>query len=754
MAPSTAICFLVLSAVLYWFTIKPRNIGGLWLNIMTLLVAVYCLLDFIGEFTGLDLNYEKHLFYKVGTLDQIPMGQMSPATSAVFIIASIGAIFLIRTKKDSSHRISFELASISGLLNILAGSTVLLAYLYGTPLMYKGPFIPMAATTAACFLFSGTALTAAAGPDSFPMKLFTGDSTSAKLSRAFIPLTIIFVLIQSVVLNMLSASSLVNHALILAALVTVFVAITALTISRVAHSTGHAIDKLNQKLQQSEEWHRLILQTAMDGFCMVDLHGRILEVNDTTCRMTGYSSQELLTLNISDIEATETVDDIAARIEKTMAMGEDRFETRHRRKDGSIFHVEVSVQFRQSKGGRFIAFFRDITERKQSEEKRIKLQEQLNQAKRMEYVGRLAGGVAHDFNNMLSVIIGYGEMARNNAKKKRPIDDEIKEILEAAERSADLTRQLLAFARKQTVAPKILDLNKTVEGMLKMLRRLIGENIDLAWLPGNNVFPIRMDSSQLDQLLANLSVNARDAIKDVGKITIETAGVTIGEEYCAEHPESVPGEYTLLAVSDNGSGMDHDTQSHLFEPFFTTKELGKGTGLGLATIYGIVKQNGGFINVYSEIGLGSVFKIYLPRYTGTTGHREDKEADIPAVTGKETILVVEDEPSILKMTKKMLEQRGYTVIPASRPSEAISLSRNTGADIHLVITDVIMPEMNGRDLLKHLKQSVPELKCLFMSGYTANVIAHHGVLDDDVDFIQKPFTTNGLAAKVRSILDK
>lgn len=753
MAPSTAICFLILSAVLYSLTIKPVNNGGLLPGIMTLWVTVYCLLDFIGEFTGLDLNYEKHLFDRLGTLDQIPMGQMSPATSAVFIIASIGTLFLIRSKKDSSHRIASQVASISGLSTILAGSTILLAYLYGTPLMYKGPFIPMAATTAACFLFSGIALTAASGPESFPVNLFTGDSTSARLSRAFIPLAIIFVLVQSIVSNILSASSLVNHAFILAVLVTVFVAITALVISRVAHSTGHAIDKLNQKLQQNEEWHRLILQTAMDGFCMVDLHGRILDVNDSTCKMTGYSSRELLTMNISDIEATETVDDIAARMVNTKAMGEDRFETTHRRKDGTILHVEVSVQFRQNKGGRFIAFFRDITERKQSEEKRIKLQEQLNQSKRIEYVGRLAGGVAHDFNNMLSVIIGFGEMARDNAKKHRPIHDEIKEILEAAKRSADLTRQLLAFARKQTVAPKVLDLNKTVEGMLNMLRRLIGENIDLAWMPGNNVFPIRMDASQLDQLLANLSVNARDAIKDVGKIIIETASVTIGEEYCEEHPESIPGEYALLAVSDNGSGMDHDTLSHLFEPFFTTKEMGKGTGLGLATIYGIVKQNGGFINVYSEIGLGSVFKIYIPRYKGTTGHRQDQETDLTAVTGKETIMVVEDEPSILKMTKSMLEQRGYKVIPASKPSEAISLSQNSGTEIHLVITDVIMPEMNGRDLLKYLRQSIPELKCLFMSGYTANVIAHHGVLDDDVNFIQKPFSINGLTLKVRSILD-
>lgn len=754
MAPSTACCFLIFSTVNYCYAKKHWGTRFLPTRItMVLLVTLFCLLGFAGELIGMDLNYEKHLFSEIGKLGQIPVGLMSPVTSAVFIVAGIGSLLLLSISKNSSPVITGHLASISGFLTILAGSTVLLAYVYGTPFLYGTAYIPMAATTAICFLFLGLSLVVAAGPESFPLCLVMGNTTSVKLSRVFIPLTILFVLIQSILSNILSTSSMVNHALFLAILVAIFGIITAFTISRFAHSTGHSIDKLNMELQQNAEWYRTVLKTAMDGFWVVDTKGQILEVNDTYCRMTGYSANELFAINISNVEAMETMDDIVTRIKMIMVRGEDRFETRHRRKDGSTFDVEVSVQYHPIDGGRFIAFLRDISERKHAEEKSKKLQDQLNQAQRMEYVGRLAGGVAHDFNNMLSVIIGFTEMVLDKVEHGSTIHEDLLEVLNAAERSTDLTRQLLAFARKQTVTPKILDLNETVEGMLKMMRRLIGENIDLAWLPGKNVFPIKMDSCQIDQLLANLCVNARDAIADVGKVTIETTVAAIGEEYCADHPESIPGEYVILSVSDNGSGMDNNTKTHLFEPFFTTKELGKGTGLGLATVYGIVKQNNGFIYVYSEVCLGTTFKIYLPCYVGDADQHKNNDPDIPATSGDEAIIVVEDEPSILKMAKSMLEQQGYTVIATPKPSEAISISKESKMKIHLVITDVIMPEMNGRDLVKNLKLFNPELKSLFMSGYTANVIAHHGVLDDGVNFIQKPFSTKDLATKVRAVLD-
>jgi len=384
-----------------------------------------------------------------------------------------------------------------------------------------------------------------------------------------------------------------------------------------------------------------------------------------------------------------------------------------------------------------VVAYGDITERKLAEEEHKQLQAQLVQAQKMESVGRLAGGVAHDFNNMLGVILGHTEMALERLDPDQPLFADLQEVRKAAERSADLTRQLLAFARKQTVAPKVLDLNETVSGMLKMLQRLIGEGIDLAWLPGKALGPVKMDPSQIDQILANLCVNARDAIAGVGKVTIETDNTTFDEAYCADHPGFLQGEYAMLAVSDSGCGMDAETLGHLFEPFFTTKDLGKGTGLGLATVYGAVKQNNGFINVYSEPGQGTTFKIYLPRHKAKAPVRADAATADPVKGGHETILLVEDEPEILRVTTMMLERMGYDVMGAKTPGEAIRLAREHTGRIDLLMTDVVMPEMNGRDLAGNLLSIYPGIKRLFMSGYTANVIAHHGVLDEGVNFIQK-----------------
>ena len=397
---------------------------------------------------------------------------------------------------------------------------------------------------------------------------------------------------------------------------------------------------------------------------------------------------------------------------------------------------------------------RDITAQKQGEAEREKLQAQLTQARKMESIGRLAGGVAHDFNNMLTVILGYTQTAMDETDPSDPLYPSLKEILNAAKRSADITRQLLAFARKQTIAPQVLDLNRTVEGMLKMLSRLIGEDMDLIWKPAKDLWPVKMDPSQIDQILANLCINARDAVSDMGRITIETGTATFDQAYRAEHTDFVPGDFVLLAVSDNGRGMGKETLDNLFEPFFTTKDLGKGTGLGLATVYGIVKQNNGFIHVCSEPGQNTVFRIYLPRHTGlATELPREKTGEIPLGRG-ETILIVEDEAVILDLCKLMLERLGYTVLTAATPKEALQLAETAGGRISLLMTDVVMPEMNGRDLAKQLTRLCPDIKLLFMSGYTANVIEHQGVLGKGMNFIQKPFSKKTLAVKVHEALGK
>jgi len=519
--------------------------------------------------------------------------------------------------------------------------------------------------------------------------------------------------------------------------------------------------RAEEALRESEERYQRITEAITDYIYSVRVaEGRAVETtHGPGClAVTGYRANEFandpcLWFRMVAAEDGPKVEEQARRI----LAGEDPPPIEHLivHKNGTVRWVRNTFVPHRDERGALLAYdglIQDITERKRAAEEKAKLEAQLQQAQKMESVGRLAGGVAHDFNNMLGVILGHADLALEQVDPAQPLHDDLTEIRKAAKRSADLTRQLLAFARKQTIAPKVLDLNETVEGMLKMLRPLIGEDIDLAWLPGAGLWPVKLDPSQIDQILANLCVNARDAISGVGKITIETGNVALDEDYCAAHAGFVPGEFALLAVSDDGCGMDKETLAHIFEPFFTTKEVGKGTGLGLATIYGIVKQNNGFINAYSEPDQGSTFRIYLPRHMGKAGQMQKKGPAEPALRGQEIILLVEDEPAILTLTTMILERQGYTVLAANTPGEAIRLAREHAGEIHLLMTDVVMPEMNGRDLAKNLLSLYPHLKRLFMSGYTANVIAHHGVLDGGVYFIQKPFSIKELAAKVREAL--
>jgi PAS domain S-box-containing protein len=394
-----------------------------------------------------------------------------------------------------------------------------------------------------------------------------------------------------------------------------------------------------------------------------------------------------------------------------------------------------------------------ITERKHAEMEREQLQAQLSQAQKMESIGRLAGGVAHDFNNMLGVILGHTELALQQIAPALPLYNDLQEVQKAAERSAALTRQLLAFARKQTVLPRHLNLNGTVENMLSMLHRLIGEDIDLTWLPGDNAGAVLMDPSQLDQILANLCVNARDAITGNGKIEIVTRQVQLTDARFEGHEGTVSGDFVQLAIRDNGCGIPADTISKLFEPFFTTKELGKGTGLGLATVYGIVRQNHGYIQVKSVVGQGTIFEILLPRQDVHPDAIVKPSAVEPPAVSVGTILLVEDEPSLLLLTHAALQRKGYTVLAASTPKEAIELAKDHPGPIRLLLTDVIMPELNGFELAKRLLTLYPTLQCLFMSGYSASVIENHGILDTGVHFLQKPFGMKDLTAKIHEILE-
>ncbi len=396
----------------------------------------------------------------------------------------------------------------------------------------------------------------------------------------------------------------------------------------------------------------------------------------------------------------------------------------------------------------------DITERKQAEEALRQSEEQLRQAQKMEAVGRLAGGVAHDFNNLLTAIIGYSDILLNGLGESDPWRPDILEIKKAGERAATLTSQLLAFSRKQVLQPKVLDLNEVVTDMDKMLQRLIGEDIDLITLPDPALGRVKADPGGIEQIILNLAVNARDAMPEGGKLTIETANVDLDESYARGHVTVQPGPYVMLAVSDNGMGMSPETQAHIFEPFFTTKEKGKGTGLGLSTIYGIVKQSGGNIWVYSELGGGTTFKIYLPRVEEALTPVETSTPEDASRQGSETILLVEDDEVIRKLVSVILHDHGYTVLVARNGSEALKISEQHLDPIHLMLTDVVMPQMTVRELTQRLAEMCPQTRVLYVSGYTDEAIVHHGVLDEGMYFMQKPFTAVALLRKVREVLDE
>lgn len=503
------------------------------------------------------------------------------------------------------------------------------------------------------------------------------------------------------------------------------------------------------KVEAERELLITAIEQADEMIVITDLEGRILYVNSSYERVTGYSRLEVLGKNPRIVKSSKHDKSFYEKLWGTISSGKTWEGLMvNSKKNGTLYTEKSSISpvFNSDKKiVSYVAVKHDITDQ-------LRLESQFQQAQKMESVGRLAGGVAHDYNNMLSVILGYVELALDQVKPEDPVHSYLEEILSAGNRSAEITRQLLAFARKQTISPKKLHLNETIGGMLKMLSRFIGEDIELAWLPTNCPTYVKMDPSQFDQILANLCVNARDAISGVGKITIETENVTFDDEYCEAHLGAVPGDFVMVAISDNGSGIDSETLKNIFEPFFTTKVLGRGTGLGLATVYGIVKQNNGFITVYSEPEKGTTFKIYLPKQDENGVLKQSTRVkEAPRGEG-EMILLVEDEISILKLGEKILSGLGYKILSASSPGDAIRLAQKNASNIRMLITDVVMPEMNGRELATKLKSLYPGIKNLFMSGYTANIIAARGVLEEGEHFLQKPFSRVELASKVREIL--
>lgn len=517
---------------------------------------------------------------------------------------------------------------------------------------------------------------------------------------------------------------------------------------RQVRAATRELTRANEMLRESEKKFRdLFRKHSAVKLILCSDDGTIVEANEAAETFYGWSGEELLRMRIRDID-TMPAEQIEEELEKIRQGKQSCFSSRHRLADGSVRDVEVYGSEIDIQGRTHLHFIvHDITEKR-------RLEEQYRQAQKMEFVGRLAGGIAHDYNNTLCVILGYTELALSKIPPGDPLHAHLVGVLHAARRSADITRQLLAFARRQPMEPKVLDMNRSVASMLSMLCRLIGENIELLWRPGTDAATVYMDPSQLDQILVNLCTNARDAIDGVGKIVVETRQESLDKVSSSDPDGAVSGEFVVLTVRDDGRGMDRETLNQIFEPFFTTREAGKGTGLGLATVYGIVRQNNGLIRVRSELGKGSEFRIYLPRHLGTVEDlAEDHDREIPRGDG-ETVLLVEDDTEILELGEEMLHALGYRVLAANTPRQALQIVREHAGEIALLITDVVMPEMNGRQMADQILALRPRLKVLFMSGYAAEILAPRGAREEETHFLQKPFSLKTLAFKIQTALGK
>jgi two-component system, cell cycle sensor histidine kinase and response regulator CckA len=671
-------------------------------------------------------------------------GRLAPITAFNFLLLGLALNFL----KTRHYWVTHIFTLLAAIVSLIA----LLGYIYQVESLLKISIYSSAALhTTLAFILACVGIIFAR-PDQGLVKIFLSNSPGGVMARRLLPMAIGLPIGLGLLRLMGQRAGLYNTEVGLSLMIASYVVTLGAIILWNAGSL-YRMDikrrKAEEALLATQERYRELFENANDIMYIHDLKGDFTSTNLMTERLTGYTNEEALQMNIAQIIAPEYIELARKNLaEKLLERTESSiYLVEIICKDGHRLPVEVSTRliYEGDKPVAVQGIVRDLSERS-------RLEDQLRQSQKMESVGRLAGGIAHDFNNLLTAIIGYSQMAMRHLAPDSPAKNDIKEVEKAGKRAAELTGQLLTFSRKQALQPKVIDLNQIVANIERMLHRVIGEDIELSTKLSPDLGLVKADPGQIEQIIMNLAVNARDAMPQAGKLTIETANVEFDETYTQAHLAVTPGPYVMLAFSDTGIGMNKETQARIFEPFFTTKDSGKGTGLGLSTVYGIVKQSGGNLWVYSEKGRGTTFKIYLPRVEEPSKPEESDAQKLDSFSGTGTILLVEDDLTVRQLTRQILEINGYTILEATSAAHALQICEQHEGKIHLIITDVIMPDMSGRELAQQVRQLGNEAKVLYMSGYTDNSIVHHGILDADTPFLQKPFTSDSLTRKVREVI--
>lgn len=767
MAPSTALGFLLLGgATVCYAAAQSRALATRGAAAAALAVSGLAAVQLAQYLGGWPSTADVLLVPHPARFGLVPVGRMSPLTAIAFLLGGTGLLAVLAGRRRSDlGDLGGCLASLLTMLSVV----VILGYSYGTPLLYGGMVVPMALTTALGFAALSVGLIALAGRGQFPLRPLSGRSARARLLRAFLPIAPAVVVADGLFFRFVPAPNPALHAVILALLLALVVAVG---VARAAHIVGRALDQVEEERRardraefEMREKARMLIESqrvARLGSYRTDLVSgawtssamldEIFGIDDPAFRrdVPGWLSivhpdqrEEMAAYFAEEVLGRRKAFDHEYRIRR-LTDGEERW----------VHGLGGLVADEEGRLVEMIGTIQDITERKTAEAERAHVEGMLRQSQRLEAIGRLAGGVAHDFNNLLGVMTGYGELMRKQVPEDHPARPRLEEVLKAAERAAGLTRQLLAFGRKQLMQPKVLDLNVLLRDLGKMLERVVGEDVEIEVRAAPNLGAVKADLTQIDQVVMNLVVNARDAMPKGGHLTIETANADFDEAYAASHPPAQAGRFVMIAVSDNGVGMDAETQKHVFEPFFTTKAPGEGTGLGLATVYGIVKQSGGYIWVYSEPGRGTTFKIYLPRVEEQPGAEDAVPVTAATVGGHETVLVVEDNEALRETVREALQERGYAVLVAGDGEAAVAVAAGHAGPIHLLLSDVVMPRLGGPELARRVGELRPGIPVLFMSGYSDGAVSRHGVLGPDVSLLEKPFTGERLARAVRAALDR